>query len=56
MVLTLPLMPARDWAWASGMYTLGGLLPCGTLTIPITLKLVLAMVTVEPMASFFCVA
>ena len=45
-MLTLPFIPARACARPSGMNTFGALLPA--LAIPITLKLVLATVTVEP--------
>ena len=47
---------ASAWARASGMYTSGGLLACGWVTMPMTVNLVLASVTVEPTFSLFAVA
>ena len=43
-------------AFANGMYRSGGLLPCGTLTMPMILKFVPPMSTVEPVFSLFAVA
>ncbi len=53
-MLTLPFRLASVCARASGMNTLEAPLPA--LTMPTTLKLVLATETVEPTLSFFWVA
>ena len=48
MVFTSPVMPARDWARASGMYTSASVTPCPALTMPTTVKFLPATLIVEP--------
>ncbi len=47
---------ASAWARASGMYTDGGLLACGWVTMPMIVNFLLATVTVSPTLSLWAVA
>jgi hypothetical protein len=52
----LPAAFPSAWARASGMYTWGGLPPCGWATIPTTVKLCPTIFTVEPTFSLLVLA